>query len=467
MKKGYLQRAFKNTFQPSLVRRVVLALLISIAAVWCAVIGMDYVVFKTERPRLTLLGWVEHTLADSLVGTNEGEACAVARAIELVFNQPRQSSGLKGIEDVMYRLDGPSGNTLCASEAMDGTLITEGSESTHYLRINDRQYWAIVLQAPPWTLTLAEPVVSGRQYVYWLAAELLRYFLVAIPILLLPLWFVVYRGLLPLRALARRIATRNPSDVSPLGLNSKHVELKTLEDSFDQLLARVRQSLERERTFVLDAAHELRTPLAVITAQAHAVAATSGEQQIEARTALNRATQRASHLIHQLLSLSSIESVAQPHLKRSNLVELAQQIVVARSEQADERDLNLSLDSPNRLIGSVCAESFHRVLDNLLGNALSYCSPGGRVEVKLSKQGNRALLCVQDDGPGIDPADQPHLFERFHRGKSVQRAGTGLGLSIVRGAASAMGGTVKIGPGLDNRGIGFIVEFDFPSDAPN
>jgi len=104
------------------------------------------------------------------------------------------------------------------------------------------------------------------------------------------------------------------------------------------------------------------------------------------------------------------------------------------------------------------------VLDNLLGNAISYCSAGGRIEVKLSKQGSRVLLSVQDNGLGIDPAEQPYLIERFNRGKSVQTAGTGLGLSIVRGAANAMGGTVSMGPVLDNRGIGFIAEFDCPNE---
>lgn len=329
--------------------------------------------------------------------------------------------------------------------------------------MGERRYWASVQKVPPRKLIFAEPVVSDGQYLRWLFAEYLPYFIIAIP-LLLPLWFVVHRGLLPPRTLATRIATRDPADVSPLGLRLRHAELKPLGNAFDKLLQKVRHSLERERSFVLDAPHELRTPLAVITAQAHALVESDGAAQREARSALERAVERASHLTHQLLTLSSLEATDQAPVTRVDLVELTRQVLIDHTALATKRDIALSLDSPEHLTGMTSRESFQRVLDDLLVNSLTYGVPGGRVELTLRRSGERVQLDVRDDGPGVSDADRPKLFERFRRGQDVNVSGTGLGLAIVRSATNAMRGTVTLGPGLDGRGIGFEVVIDFPQE---
>src|SRR6202023_3451732 len=119
---------------------------------------------------------------------------------------------------------------------------------------------------------------------------------IAWPFVLLPVWLAVLQGLRPLRRLSEKIAAREPEDISPVGIDPRHAELKPLIRSLDDLLAKLRHKIESERVFVANAAHELRTPLAVITAQAHVLAkATTAEERSDAEQRLEAAVNRASH----------------------------------------------------------------------------------------------------------------------------------------------------------------------------
>src|SRR5581483_9719755 len=117
-------------------------------------------------------------------------------------------------------------------------------------------------------------------------------------------------GLRPLRQFSDRIAARDSEDLSPTGVNVRHLELKPLAEELDRLLAKLRRKVESERTFVASAAHELRTPLAVVAAQAHVLAkAPSEHERLDAGLLrqMEVAIARASHLIHQLLTLTRLE----------------------------------------------------------------------------------------------------------------------------------------------------------------
>lgn len=453
--------ALRRVLEPSLARRVVAALLWAFLLVWCALVGIDYVSFKVAALDRQALRAAAQVLADSLNDAGDAEAALIVKATESQFNRSRRDLELDGIGELMFSLDVPdAGKVLYASRGLRGWTPPPDAGAGQPIPIAGQTYGLVRIETARWRLLVLEPVVSDGSLLRWLGRQQLQPMLLAFPLVLLPLVWAVRRGLLPLRDLAAHIASRDASDVSPLGMDLRYAELRPLVVAFDQLLARARQGIARERAFVQDAAHELRTPLAVVTAQAHALVGTSGpDARHEAKSALERAVARASHLVHQLLTLARVEG-GSPHRARPvDLVEVTRQVLIAAAPAAAGRRMEVSLDSPDSLAVTIDVESFHSIVDNLVRNALAYCPPGARVEVQLTVQDPRVRLAVRDDGPGIAAGDVLQLFERFHRGRDAPSPGSGLGLAIVRHAAQALGGSVALQSGIDGRGAGFVVEF--------
>jgi two-component system sensor histidine kinase QseC len=255
------------------------------------------------------------------------------------------------------------------------------------------------------------------------------------------------------------VAVRDAADLSPLGVTARHAELKPLVASFDSLLAQLRAHVQRERAFVQDAAHELRTPMAAIAAQAHVLTHTPDEgDRREAGAALDHALERASHLSRQLLDLAALDDTHPRAAQPADLVVLTQNVLASAAPQALALGLELSLDAPERLPCVIDRVAFESVLQNLVDNALRYVPADGRVAVALREAEGRAWLSVADDGPGIPCDQRERAFERFWRGEAqADVAGSGLGLAIVRQAAGRLGGHVRIEDGIDGRGVAFVL----------
>jgi signal transduction histidine kinase len=451
--------ASRRLLQPSLARRVVAALLLAFALVWCVLIALDFWAFRQDtRDNPALRGAVQ-ALADALAQTSAAEAVAIVRASELQFNRSRRASGLDGVGDLVLGLSRRDGTPLYGPAELEAALADRARHEPHRATLRGKTYRAEVVQTPMWRVTMLEPEVDDALLLRWLGSEQWLPMLVAFPLVLVPVWLAVRRGLAPLRMLVARASQCEPAAGLPLGLNLRQAELRPLEQAFDQLLVRAGQGMARERAFVQDAAHELRTPLAVLGAQAHAlVGATDAGQQRAAQAALNRAVERASHLVHQLLTLARVESGARLVVREHDLIEAARQIMIAAAPLAQARQIDIALESPPQLQARVNLEHFHSILDNLLRNALTYCPPGACVEVHLCMQGPGVRLRVIDDGPGIAAAERERLFERFQRGRGEQAPGAGLGLAIVRAAAAAIGATVVATEGIGGRGVGFVVD---------
>ena len=206
--------------------------------------------------------------------------------------------------------------------------------------------------------------------------------------------------------------------------------------ALDGLLIKLNTTVKREHAFVQDAAHELRTPMAVIAAQSHALSrATSDADRSEAEARLNASLGRASHLIHQLLALARMDTGHRSAESTVDLAELLRQDLAGFAPVAMKREIELSLEAPDRRTQSVDVHAFQSVVQNLIDNAIRYGNDGGRVMVELREAHSVLTLSVADNGPGIPPQDRDHVFDRFYRGVGQEAPGTGLGLSIVRQAA--------------------------------
>lgn len=456
-------------WQPSLVRRVVFALLAAFLLVWCALVAVDYLAYRRGVEHREVLEQLTRNIAESLPADDAGQAVAAVKAAELQYNRLRQSSTSLEVGKLLFRLARQDGVPLYASVAA-GEGIPETTPGPVRVAVAGRDYWSAVQTAGNWRLQLLEPVIDDTLIVRLLGGDLLQPLLIAFPLVLLPLWLAVRRGLQPLRRLVGVIEARDPGDFRPLSLSLKYAELQPLLEAFNHLLATARQGIERERAFVQDAAHELRTPLAVVGAQAHLLAnASDPAQQAQARQALERAVQRTSHLVHQLLTLAALEGASTGDGQRVDLVEITRDMLIAAAPAAAAKGIEIALDSPDQLDVTLDKSLFHSILGNLLDNALAYCPAGSlvsiglRIEAGPKREGIR--LVVSDNGPGIPDDELPRLCERFYRCSSASVSGSGLGLPIVQQAVSRLDGELSLNNGPEGRGL--VVEVLMPVTISN
>lgn len=213
----------------------------------------------------------------------------------------------------------------------------------------------------------------------------------------------------------------------------------------------VRQAYNRLAQFTADASHELRTPLAAIQTNAQ-VALAAPEPTVEDHQrrleVIERLTRRMGRLVNDLLFLARHEGVAgEAGQTPCNLGELLAQVIEEQTPLARSAGLTLQVKSIPGAIVQGNVDQLHRLLDNLIGNAIRYTGQGGKVLVSLDREGRDALIEVRDTGIGIGPDHLPYLFERFYRvdtARSRSAGGTGLGLAIARTIARNHGGEITV-----------------------
>jgi two-component system sensor histidine kinase QseC len=255
----------------------------------------------------------------------------------------------------------------------------------------------------------------------------------ALPLLSAAVWVAVYRGMGPLRRLGRTLAARKPQALDPVPLNGATSEIEPMIHSLNGLFERIGTLMETERRFTADAAHELRTPIAAIRAQAQVAMgeADSGLRQHALQATLD-GCDRATRLVEQLLTLSKLDEVGKPEMAPVDLHALAQQAVgnLARRALGKGQTLEFEGGEPCLINGNETLLSV--LLRNLVDNAMRYSPAGARVIVRV----RGAALSVEDSGPGMSEADLQRLGERFFRVLGSEESGSGLGWSIVRRIAA-------------------------------
>jgi two-component system, OmpR family, sensor histidine kinase QseC len=284
---------------------------------------------------------------------------------------------------------------------------------------------------------------------------------IALPVLGVLVWIAVTFGLGPLGAVSRAVAGRDPSNLGPLDVGSPPREIAPLVASLDALFERVRDSLEHERRFTADAAHELRTPIAALRAQAEvALAANDARQQRHALQGVVAGCDRAAHLVDQLLTLARLDPTgADRSAGTADLAAAAREVAASHAQAAIEHGLELSVDAPATAIVAIEPALLQIMLRNLVDNAIRYAAGEGRAVSIEVTGGHRPACRVVDDGPGIPPEERLRLGERFHRREGTAEPGSGLGLSIVLRIAKLCGATVAFDTAPGGRGLSVSVRF--------
>ena len=230
-------------------------------------------------------------------------------------------------------------------------------------------------------------------------------------------------------------------------------ELAALAMTLNDFLARVRDSTAREKRMVSDAAHELRTPLAALRTQLELARDDFGDAPalVLQVTAAEASVERLSSLATNLLELTRLEAheIRGSSATGQLVDELMGSIDRARMlALATHADITFDLSGTDQELSyAVEPQSFGRLADNLLSNAISAVGEGGRVSALLSQGNGRLTLEVQDNGPGMPDSFVPRAFERFTRpddSRATSTGGSGLGLALVHAIASAAGGSAEL-----------------------
>lgn len=280
-------------------------------------------------------------------------------------------------------------------------------------------------------------------------------------------WWQLNRSLRSISGSARQLSQRSPIDLAPLQGDNPPQELRPMIDAINGLFSRINATLSLERGFTAVAAHELRSPLAGLRAQAQlAASAQSAQERDEALAAVMQGVDRSAQLLNQLLDLARIESHADTMRQHRTQVDIARVISHVQASLAKEIErrrvqLVLRLDEPSVL---AVEWGLFLLMSNLLSNAVHHAPVGSRIEVSTARVGDSVLLTVDDAGPGIPQSQRQQAFHRFERLGRQDNAGVGLGLAIVQSVVESHGAAIHL---LDSPlgGLRVQVRFVSPADA--
>ena len=357
-------------------------------------------------------------------------------------------------------------NLLLRSTSAPATPMSQASEGYSETLINGEQ-WRVLTRwdaRHEFMIQVAEPLAGRESLAHHITFKMLLPTFIALPVLMLLIWFAVGAGLQPLQALKREIKQRTANHLEPVAMAGVPEEVTPLVKALNDLFARLEEAFDGERRFTADAAHELRTPLAALKIQAQ-VAMRSTEVEVRQIALENvlRGVDRATRLVEQLLTLARVDpETAVAGYKQVDLLSLAAQVMRELAPQAHAKQIEISLEesTPCKVLGDEVQLSL--LLRNLLDNAIRYTQVSGRVTVSVLNS-DGITLEVRDTGPGIPKAEREHVLQRFYRISGSGEEGSGLGLSIVRRIAEMHGARLALED--NDAGHGLLVSVIWPSTA--
>ena len=340
------------------------------------------------------------------------------------------------------------------------TPIAQHKEGFESLTLADGNLWRIF--ATPGhdhdvQIYVAEREASRDEILRAVMFSFLPPLTVALPLLLIGLWWNLRTGLQPLQRLRQALLKRDTKTFTPVSLPvDTPQELQPVLDALNNLLERLAQRIETEHRFTADAAHELRTPIAAIRTQAQ-VALTSATNDQVHQQALHDTLlgcDRASRVVEQLLTLARIEGPQDVALDRFRLDQLAQQVMADLTPDALRRRQTLELVAPDAIEIKGQSTLWQILLRNLIDNALRYSPDGSMVRIEaVYLNAKHVQVTVQDSGTGLSSTDITRLGERFFRVLGNSATGSGLGWSIVRHIASLQQIDVQVGKSKNLGGL--------------
>ena len=359
---------------------------------------------------------------------------------------PGQASALQDEQlDFVVQIWTVDGRSIYASRE-HSTLPERALLGLADINVQGKTWRTFGVATPTRVIQVAQPRQIRQRLAADAALRSVAPLLFIAPLLALVIWWLAALTLAPLSRVAADVRERDEHSLQPLPGEGLPDEVAPLVQSLNALLQRLGVSLNTQRAFVGDAAHELRSPLTALKLQLQLLQRAPDEaSRATAIDALGEGITRAARLVEQLLTLARSEPGAPvPAPSPIDLSELVRHAVALTLPLANTRGSTLALfaDAPVPVHGDAAALT--ALVRNLADNAVRYSPPNAQVELRVSMEAGAPTLQVDDSGPGIPPEDHERVFDRFYRRAHGDEPGSGLGLAIVRSVAEQHGAHVAL-----------------------
>ncbi|MES2361207.1 MAG: ATP-binding protein [Pseudomonadota bacterium] len=292
-------------------------------------------------------------------------------------------------------------------------------------------------------------------------------FLILVPVLLLIVADLVRKMFRPIATLSGEINQRAEQELHPIEDSHLPTEVRPFAVAINRLLVRVDQSMDAQRRFVADAAHELRSPLTALSLQAERLAgAEMSDPARERLIVLRQGIERGRNLLDQLLTLAKAQSFTELPKSPISIQGIYRRVLEDLMPLAEARHIDIGVEGAQDAQVWVSELDMITVVRNLVDNAIRYTPEGGRIDLSVSTVKEHAVLRIQDNGPGIPLAERNRVFDPFYRALGSEQIGSGLGLSIVHTVANRIGAEIRLNFSNEVKQTGLSVAVLIPMAAP-
>jgi two-component system, OmpR family, sensor histidine kinase QseC len=442
-----LRRCWRMVAEPTLVRRLMWAQILLLLLLWSVVVAVIVRNGGDSSWYLNSLKTYEAmiSVADSLAA-QPGQQQRNLGLMDAALREEFDRGNIAELGPLVLVWQG--GRLVYRTHGAPADLRGDDTVAMETVYIRGKRWRARTIRSPhtDTRVMIAAPVdrldvfltINSRGY-------FLLPLLISLPLLPLPAWLSVTLALRPWSRVAQEVAARGPHDLTPLTVRPRHRELAAMVDSINALMRRVHQSALRERSFIADAAHELRTPLAAMCVNAEALQGQAhGPVQRELLNGILNSGNRAGRLVGQLLQLMrSDATTGEPHAVIP-FDALVQDRLATLSGLASMAQVELELVNAEPVCIRGQRDSLESLVDNLVDNAIKYSPRRGIVKVALAGKDGWARLTIEDDGPGIAPELRERVFDRFFRASQQSQSGSGLGLAIAASVTARHDGQIRL-----------------------
>lgn len=310
-------------------------------------------------------------------------------------------------------------------------------------------------------IKVAQRVEIREELTHEVASTNAGILLLSLPIMVLLIAWLVRRGFRPLLAVTNEVSTRGPNHLEPIRLCNVPDEVGGVVVAINRLLAGLDSSLQRQRRFTSNAAHELRTPLAAIKIHAQNLLA-DDERTARIQKSIVQGIDKLTHMFNQLITLSRLESSTdQGALGQVELRALTDELLTDMAPLHRAKNITIEQQVKPEIAVSANREALAILLRNLLDNALRYTPEGGRVWLALEADASGTTLFVSDNGQGLDDQQKQLVFDRFYRAAGQDSTGCGIGLSIVQEICDTYGYRIRLSDSrIDTHGLTVAISFN-------
>ena len=415
---------------------------------------------------LSVVAWHEaKSEAEELFDAHLAQTAAllVVLSSEESSDLPEELPSHRYARKVAFQIWSDKGKLLARSTTAPREPLTDQTKGFSDRRIDGRNWriYSKVDERHHHRILVAESYEARNAVGKELAKHLLTPLIIALPTLAFGLVLLMRQRFKPLQRLASSISQRSPDRLDPIASTDVPNEIRPIIEQTNRLLQRVSDSMAQERRFTADAAHEIRTPLAVILTYAQvAAAAREATERTRALNSVVQASDRATHLLAQLLTMARLDNDALTrHFVNCDLRKIAVDVIAEITPQALEKKVEVMLDEGRAAYLRGEPALLAVLLRNLIDNAVRYSPAETFVAVTIKHVDGHIRLTVSDQGPGIPEHERERVLSRFTRLGGSDAPGSGLGLSIALRIAQLHGATLVLQDGPGEYGLSVCASF--------